>query len=201
MKNTQVLDVSELPTCAFGAGSLMWWGTLGMIAIEGTVFALALAAYYYLAARSQQWPLNLAPPWLTFGTVNLVLMLFSLVPNEWAQKASEKKDLRYTRLAMIACILFGVAFVVVRVFEFRHLNCNWDTNAYGSAVWTILGFHTAHIVTDLIDTIVLTVLLFTSRMEERHFVDVSENAFYWYFVVLAWIPIYATVYLAPRWMR
>jgi cytochrome c oxidase subunit I+III len=27
---------------------------------------------------------------------------------------------------------------------------------------------------------------------------VSENALYWYFVVLSWLPIYAVIYLAPR---
>jgi cytochrome c oxidase subunit I+III len=29
-------------------------------------------------------------------------------------------------------------------------------------------------------------------------VDASENAMYWYFVVIAWLPIYAVIYLAPR---
>jgi cytochrome c oxidase subunit I+III len=32
----------------------------------------------------------------------------------------------------------------------------------------------------------------------KRFVDVSENALYWWFVVLTWLPIYATLYLAPR---
>jgi heme/copper-type cytochrome/quinol oxidase subunit 3 len=29
---------------------------------------------------------------------------------------------------------------------------------------------------------------------------VTDNAFYWDFVVLAWIPIYAVIYVAPRLM-
>jgi cytochrome c oxidase subunit I+III len=35
-------------------------------------------------------------------------------------------------------------------------------------------------------------------MEGKRFVDVSENAVYWYFVVLSWLPIYAVIYGAPR---
>jgi hypothetical protein len=27
---------------------------------------------------------------------------------------------------------------------------------------------------------------------------VSENADYWWFVVIAWLPIYFTIYLVPR---
>ena len=30
------------------------------------------------------------------------------------------------------------------------------------------------------------------------FVDVGETCDYWYFVVLSWLPIWFTIYLAPR---
>jgi heme/copper-type cytochrome/quinol oxidase subunit 3 len=35
-------------------------------------------------------------------------------------------------------------------------------------------------------------------LEGKRFVDVSENALYWYFVVLSWLPIYAVIYWAAR---
>ena len=55
------LDVSHLPTYAFGQRSLMWWGTAGMIVIEGTLFAIGLVTYFYLRGLAQHWPLS-APP-------------------------------------------------------------------------------------------------------------------------------------------
>jgi cytochrome c oxidase subunit I+III len=45
---------------------------------------------------------------------------------------------------------------------------------------------------------VLTVLMFTSRVEGKRFMDVYENSDYWYFVIWTWLPVYATIYLAPR---
>ena len=36
------------------------------------------------------------------------------------------------------------------------------------------------------------------RVEGKRFVDVSENAFYWYFVVASWLPIWFVIYIAPR---
>ena len=45
---------------------------------------------------------------------------------------------------------------------------------------------------------VLAVLMFTGPIEEHRFVDVEENAVYWYFVVLAWLPIYGVIYWTPR---
>ena len=40
--------------------------------------------------------------------------------------------------------------------------------------------------------------MFTRHARDRRFVDVSENAFYWYFVVLVWLPLYAVIYWVPR---
>jgi hypothetical protein len=60
------------------------------------------------------------------------------------------------------------------------------------------SLHTTHLVTDTWDTAVLDALFFPGPLEGKRYVDVSENALYWYFVVLSWLPIYAVVYLAPR---
>jgi heme/copper-type cytochrome/quinol oxidase subunit 3 len=196
--NRPVINVAPMPEFAFGHRGMLWWATLTVIAIEGMMFALMITSYLYLKGRSPQWPPGAYSPALLWGTLNTVVLIISLIPNQLAKSASERFDLGRTQLWMTVCIAFAVAFNVVRVFEFRALNVWWDTNAYGSVVWTLLGFHTLHIVTDLLDTAVLAVLLFTGPLEEKRFADVSENAFYWYFVVLAWLPIYALIYLAPR---
>jgi len=99
---------------------------------------------------------------------------------------------------MLVCLAFGVAFNAVRVMEYFTLNVLWNTDAYGSVVWLLLSLHTTHILTDFADTAVLTTLMFVGPIEEKRFVDVEENAAYWYFVVGAWLPIYGVIYWAPR---
>jgi cytochrome c oxidase subunit III len=193
-----IFDASGLPSYAFGHRGLMWWGTLGMIALEGTAFALAIAAYLYLWSQATVWPLGAPPPELLFGTVNVLILLVSMIPNEWARRASERHDLRAIRIALILCVLVGAALLVIRAFEFSALNVSWDTSAYGSVVWLLLGLHTAHLLTDFYDTVVLAVLMFTDRIEGKRYVDVSENAMYWYFVVASWLPIYGIIYWMPR---
>jgi cytochrome c oxidase subunit 3 len=192
------LDVSQLPSYAFGARSVMWWGTIGVIAIEGTVFALAVGAYFYLRTLADTWPLGVPSPELLWGTVNTVVMLLSIVPNHWAKHAALRHDLGSVRIAMVIALALAVVFLGVRIFEFGSLNCRWDTNAYGSIVWMLLGLHTTHLLTDFLDSCVLAGVMFTGPIEGRRFVDVAENALYWDFVVLAWLPIYAVIYWAPR---
>ena len=194
----RALDVAELPTVVFGHRSLMWWGTLWMMVIEGVVFALAVMAYFYLRSHQATWPLTAPPPDLLWGTLNTAVMLASFLPAHLAKKAAERLDLQGVRRWLVVSVAFSVAFVVIRSFEFAALNVRWDSNAYGSVVWLLLGLHTAHVVTDLIDTVVLAVLFFTGPLDGKRYVDVSENSFYWYYVVGTWLPIYLVIYWGAR---
>ena len=194
----RTLDVSHLPTFAFGHRSPMWWGTMGLIAIETTVFALVVMSYFYLRSHVDVWPMSQFAPDLLWGTVNTAIMLASALPNLYAKRAAERLDLKGVRIGLVLCLLFGLAFLGVRILEFATLNTRWDSNAYGSVVWMLLGLHTVHLLTDAYDTLVLTVLMFTGPLEGKRYVDVSENAAYWYFVIFSWIPIYAVIYWGAR---
>ena len=198
MTTTPVINVAPLPRFAFGHRSILWWATMGLIAIEGTMFALVIVSYLYIKGRNPHWAPGAFPPALRWGTLNTVVLLLSCIPNQMTKKAAEKLDVRGVQVWMVVCLVFAAAFNVIRIFEFRSLNVWWDTNAYGSVTWTLLGFHTVHILTDFGDSAVLALMMFIGPLEERRFVDVSENAMYWYFVVLTWLPIYALIYFAPR---
>jgi len=199
LKTRAIIDISHLPTWSFGARSLMWWGTLGYIGIETSGFGLAMATYLYLAQKAQEWPLAAPPPDLLPGTIMTVVLLLSLFPNYVLKKSAMASRLASTRLGLAILSVFGIAPLIIRVFEFRGLNVAWDTNAYGSIVWLLLGLHTLHIGTDAVDTLVLTALMFTRHGHmERRFSDVNDNAVYWDFVVISWLPIYFLIYWFPR---
>lgn len=199
MSARRTIDVSHLPTYAFRHRALTWYATWSMILMEGTMLVVFLISYFFLRTRVTNWPPGvMKPPDLLWGTVNLGIILISAVPNQFAKKASEKLDLRGVRLWMIVTFLFAIAFAVVRIFEFAALNCRWDDNAYGSIVWANMVFHTTHLLTDVVDTIVLIVLMFVGPIEGKRFVDVSENCIYWDFVVVMWLMVYAVIYIGPR---
>ena len=180
MSARRTIDVSKLPTYAFGHRQLTWWATWSMILMEGTMFVILIISYFYLRTRAGEWPPGgMRPPALLWGTVNTLVILASCVPNYLAERAAKKLDLRGVRLWMIVTFAFAVAFAVVRVFEFRALGVAWHQNAYGSIVWVNLGCHTAHLLTDMVDTVVLIALMFLGTVEGKRFVDCSENSTYW----------------------
>jgi cytochrome c oxidase subunit III len=198
MRQRPVQDVSALPDHAFGPRVTTWWGTLGFCVLEGTGFALAGGAFLYLAWLNQQWPLSAEPPDLLWSSLHTVVLLASVWPNHLAAKAAKREDLPAVQRLLVIMSAIGVVLLVLRAFEFAALYVRWDQNAYGSIVWALLGLHTAHLLTDLIDTIVLTALMFTRHAHGKRFSDVDDNAFYWNFVVLSWLPIYILIYWTPR---
>lgn len=198
MRQHFVEDMAGLPTHGFGPRSITWWGTYGFILIEATVFVLAAAAYFYLKGQVPQWPPEGEPPDLLWGTLLTVVLLLSALPNIWMKRAAESEDATRSRVWLVVLLAFGAALIAIRVFEFGTLNCRWDSNAYGSIIWTTLGLHTLHLVTDFGDSAVLTTLAFTHEMDGRRFADVSEDAIYWNFVVALWLPVYLLLYWVPR---
>ena len=190
--------LAYLPPHAHGNRSLTWWGMMGLVAIESTVFVLAVAAYFYLATHAPEWPPHKLLPDLLPGSLFTLVVLASMIPNIWVKHAAEQENLRYVRVGLVLMSLIGIAMLPIRYYEFVALNTAWSDSAYGSITVTLLGLHTVHLVTDLFDTLVLTALMFTSHAKGRRYVDVAENALYWNFVVVAWLPIYAVLYFAPR---
>lgn len=195
-------DLSALPTHGFGHRSLTWWGVIAFMAIEGAGFAMAVAAYFFLFTQQPDWPPGAtAPPGIVPGLIFTALLLASEVPNLLVKKHAEEEKIGPVRLLLPVMTLLGALLLVIRAFEFGQLNVLWTDSPYGSIVWAVMVLHTVHILTDWVDTVVLTALMFTRHGPTgRRFVDVSENAIYWRFVWLSWLPIWALIYGVPRWL-
>jgi heme/copper-type cytochrome/quinol oxidase subunit 3 len=195
-----VADVSDLNDYGFGPRTLSWWSVVGFMLIEGMGFVLAIGAYYFLLPNENVWPPTSPVPPLLWATVFAVLGVVSEVPNAWAKRAAQRLDLRSVRIALSLVILFGLAMLVVRWFEFDALNVLWQRSAYGSIVWAILILHTVHTLTDVYDSVVLLAIAFFKNFDGRKFGDASDNAMYWHFIVWSWVVLYLVVYWTPRWL-
>jgi heme/copper-type cytochrome/quinol oxidase subunit 3 len=199
MRERIILKVADLPLHGRHSASPTWWGTLAFMLLEGSAFAVCIAIYIYLLTVAPAWPLAAPPPGLGAGTLVTVILLASLIPNGLLARWASQQNLRKVQVGTVIMTMFGIAPLVVRVFEFRALNIWWDANAYGSVLWLLLGLHSTHLVTDVIDTMVLLVLMFTRHGDNRRrFGDVEDNVMYWNFVVITWLPIYLCIYWIPR---
>jgi heme/copper-type cytochrome/quinol oxidase subunit 3 len=192
-------DLSALPKSAMGPRSLLWWGTFGFMLIEGMGFLLAAGAYIYLRGQVPQWPpVGDRAPDLWAGTLFTLGLAASLAPNLWVARMAKAKRALEVRWGVLLMAVLAVVLTAVRAIEFAHLNVRWDQDGYGSMIWLLMVLHTTHLVTDLGDTAVLGAWLFSHQCGDDQFSDVNDNAGYWTFVVITWLPIYLLVYWGPR---
>ncbi|TJV47873.1 MAG: cytochrome C oxidase subunit III [Mesorhizobium sp.] len=192
------IDVSGLPTYAFGSRVTPWWGTFSFCLLEGTGFALGIGGYLYLAVTNTHWAKDAVPLNLVWSTAFTLVLVASAIPNFLIKRTALQENLRLVRLLLLAMSSVGLVLIILRIMEFSALPVRWSDNAYGSFIWLLLGLHGVHVLTDVADTLVLTVLMFTRHGMGKRFSDAEDNAFYWYFVVLSWLPLYAVLYWLPR---
>lgn len=198
MSERPTLDVADLPSVAFGSRAPMWWGALGIMAIEGTMFALLAASYFYLRGGADVWPPPGAlHPGLGITTLNLAILLVSTLPMHLASKAAEREDMAGIRNWLIVSTVLMVAFLAVRWMILSRLTFLWNSHAYGSVVWTTVGLHTLHVTAETVENLMLITLMIKGPVEDKHMLDIRLNSMYWYFVVACWVPFYCIFFLDP----
>ncbi len=195
-----VLDVSALPAVAFGRSNTTWLANVLFMTIEGMMFALMLATYFYLRTRSTDWPPVQNPPYLWFGVANGIVLLVSVIPARWVQKQAPTGN--RSRISIGLAILAGFALVsmALRVYEFTALNCRWTDNAYASTIWVLIAMHSGHLITDFIETGVIFGISLTNKMEGTRLADVAINSDYWYFVVVTAMIVDFLIYGTTRFL-
>jgi heme/copper-type cytochrome/quinol oxidase subunit 3 len=192
------LDVADLPDIAFGARDIMWWGTLGFVVIEGFTLAICLTVYLYLWKNFTEWPpAGTERPTLLWPTVQLVAMLVSLPVIRRLSRVAKAFELDRVRVGLVVASAFIVAFAGLRWLELTALHTKWSMNAYASAAWLVVGSHATLIAVELVEIVGMTLVFWFRPVEKKHFSDVADMGFYWFFLVLSWIPVYVTCYLGP----
>ena len=206
MSKRRVINVSKLPHHGFDTYDPVWWGNNGLLAIETSMFAILIGTYFYLRQNFALWPPPIAQltaplrplPELTYGVANTILLLLSCIPMIIADRAARREDRATTRIGLSICLLCGLAAMVLRGFEFSAVQFRWDSNAYGSVVWFVLGMHALHLLVLTSETLLLLIWIMRREFDMKHRVDVVTVAVYWYWVTGVWLVLFAIIYFTPR---
>jgi cytochrome c oxidase subunit 3 len=195
----RTLDVSGLPAYDISPQSPLFLGQLMMTVIEGSMFSILIATYFYLRLGVDVWPPpGIRPPDPTIATWALLPLVASCAGSHWADKAAKKNSRSGMILGMLVNLLLAGIFLLLRAYEWGTLGFTWASDAHGSIVWAILFLHTYDVVADLIMTAVLILILALGRYGEKQRSAVHVDSVLYYFLVGMWFPLYAVVYWGPR---
>src|SRR4051812_39252801 len=159
------------------------------MAIETMTVALLVATYFYTAQKLDMFPpprVGVMPPildpkpLLPRATLDLVLMLLSIVPILRGYRAARAKDSRASMGWITLGALMAIGAIVLRWFEFRDVHVGWDVNAYGSIVWGILVMHLVYLVVAVAEAAFVVAMMALYGLDENLSVDIELTAIYWY---------------------
>lgn len=198
MSSHTVVTADDLPNEVIGNSAPLWWGFVMLMIIEATVFAALIVSYFYLRFHALEWPLEGLPlPELLLPTIGSGVLLLSLAPITWGGRGI----VRNRRWQLVAGLLGGVvlllAFIVLKVIELTGLTYSWASNAYGSLVWVSLILYLVHLAALIILALAVAAVAATGYYTAERRITVQVTLMFWYFLALVWLPLYATLYLAP----
>ncbi len=196
------VEIERGPRLAVGSiGSLSngYWGMVGLIATESALFLYLLFAYYYGAVQPREapWPPG-GNPSLWFSIPQTIILLISSAVVWWAERGT-RRGVRWEQLTGLGlAFLIGAGFIVLEAFEWKSKNFTLSSGAYGSLLFTIGGFHLAHVVTGMLLLLAVAVWSFLGYFGPARSAPVSITAIYWHFVVAVWLAVFFTIYITPR---
>jgi len=162
-----------------------WWGMVLFLCAEVTLFGTLAATYFYLEFDATRWP----PPGVPRPSVVLPLiatagLLATSVPMALAARAAVRGR-RERALALIAiALLLQSAYLAGQILLFAHdLNqFSPQGSAYGSAYFTLLATHHAHVLLGILLDLWVLWKVGTGGLNRYRLVGVRAVALYWHVV-------------------
>ncbi|MFH1516818.1 MAG: cytochrome c oxidase subunit 3 [Pseudomonadota bacterium] len=129
--------------------------------------------------------------------INTLVLLLSGTTVTWAHHALQHGDRSGAKLGLLLTVLLGLGFTALQVLEYSHAGFTYDGTLYGSAFFMATGFHGAHVVIGTIFLAICLLRLMMGGMTPTKHLGFEFAAWYWHFVDVVWLFLFAFVYVAP----
>jgi len=175
-------------------------GTIIWLSSELMFFAALFAAYFTIRAVSPDlWAQETQLLNVPFSTVNTVILVLSSVTCQLGVFAAERGDVKKLRFWFIITYVMGAIFIGGQALEYAelvHAGMTIPSSAYGTMFYLATGFHGIHVTGGLIAFLfVLGRTYLARRFTHEQAVTAIVVSYYWHFVDVVWVGLFATIYL------
>ncbi len=172
-----------------GIGVIVW------LASEVMFFAGLFAAYFVLRSENDPWPPAGVDLDIPRAVLSTVLLLTSSATMHLAVRAAERGDHGKVGRWLAVTLTLGTLFLVNLGLEWAGLDFSLSTDAYGTSYYLITGFHGLHVLGGLILMVAVAALVLGRDSEAPIGPSVAVTGYYWHFVDVVWVFVFATLYL------
>ncbi len=166
----------------------------------GSTWDSANALYAEGLSRFADWPPVGVETFDPFHLplINTLILLLSGTTVTWAHHALQHDDRSGAKLGLILTVILGFVFTLLQAYEYSHAQFTFDGTLYGSAFFMATGFHGAHVVIGTIFLAVCLIRLLMGGMSSEKHLGFEFAAWYWHFVDVVWLFLFAFVYVVPH---
>ncbi len=186
-------------------------GTIIWLASELMFFAALFACYFTIrAVSSPLWAQETEKLNIPFSSVNTTILVLSSLTCQLGVFAAERGQVGRTgsvfnikgwglREWFVLTYIMGAVFIGGQALEYAelvHEGVTIQSSAYGSVFYLTTGFHGLHVTGGLIAFLFVLGRTFLARkFTHEQAVSAIVVSYYWHFVDVVWIALFATIYL------
>ena len=171
------------------------FGTILFLASELLFFGGLFAAYFALRAETNPWPPADVELDIVRSAVATVLLVISSFTFQAGVRSAEREHHGAFRNWTIATIALGVAFLAIQIFDYTTLPFEVSSNAYGTMYYAMTGMHALHVFAGLLLMVVVLGRAALGAYRGGRVDGLHAAAYYWHFVDVVWIALFATIFL------
>jgi cytochrome c oxidase subunit 3 len=171
------------------------FGTFLFLASELVFFVALFGAYFTLRSETSPWPPGDAHVDPLLSGAATALLVASSGTYVLAARRARAHDVRGFRRWVVVTFVLGAVFLGLQLVDYSNLGFAISSNAYGTMFYAMTGFHGAHVVAGLILMAVVFGRSVQGAYREGEPLGVEAVGYYWHFVDVVWIALYATLYL------
>ncbi|WP_425325219.1 cytochrome c oxidase subunit 3 [Pedococcus bigeumensis] len=187
-------------------------GTIVWLASELMFFAGLFAMYFTIrSVEPELWKQSTGVLNVPFASANTLILVISSVWCQLGVHAAEHGKAHRGDASLLSVpswgmrewyvltYIFGAIFVSGQVLEYSelvHEGITLSSTAYGSVFYLTTGFHAMHVTGGLLAFLLIIGRTFTTRhYSHAQAAGAVVTSYYWHFVDVVWIALFATIYL------
>jgi cytochrome c oxidase subunit III len=186
-------------------------GTIVWLSSELMFFAALFASYFTIRAVSPDlWAQQTERLNVPYASVNTTVLVLSSLTCQMGVFAAERGQvsrvaglLRFKgwglREWFVLTYIMGALFIGGQAYEYTSLIHDGTTipaSSYGSMFYLTTGFHGLHVTGGLVAFLLVLGRTFVARrFTHEQAVSAIVVSYYWHFVDVVWIGLFATIYL------